>query len=109
MSRLAIIIPVYKPDFLEEALECLAAQTCKDFTVYVGDDCSPHPLSEIVMPFKEKMNLHYTRFDSNLGAKDLIGQWERCVALAQDEEWLWLFSDDDQMDNNCVESFYGTR
>ena len=106
MSRLAIIIPVYKPDFLKEALECLAAQTCQDFTAYVGDDCSPHPLSEIVMPFKEKMNLHYTRFDSNLGAKDLIGQWERCVALAHDEEWLWLFSDDDQMDNNCVASFY---
>lgn len=108
MSQLAIIVPIYKPDFLREALECLAAQTCQDFTVYVGDDCSPHNLRDIVMPFADRLDLHYTRFDRNLGAQDLIGQWQRCVALAQGEEWLWMFSDDDQMDPNCVESFYKT-
>jgi glycosyltransferase involved in cell wall biosynthesis len=106
MSKLAIIIPAYKPDFLKEALQSLAAQTCQDFTVYIGDDCSPYPLSKIVTPFLETMDLHYHRFDSNLGAKDLIGQWERCIALASDEEWLWMFSDDDRMDTLCVEYFY---
>ena len=106
MSQLAIIIPIYKPDFLHEALESLAAQTCQDFTVYVGDDCSPHPLSDIVTPFTKRINLHYTRFEHNLGATDLIGQWERCIGLAKDEEWLWMFSDDDCMDSSCVESFY---
>jgi len=106
MSQLAIVIPAYKPDFLSEALECLASQTCKDFTVYVGDDCSPHPLSDIVTPFAARMDLHYTRFDHNLGASDLIGQWERCIAMTQDEEWLWMFSDDDRMSSICVECFY---
>jgi glycosyltransferase involved in cell wall biosynthesis len=106
MSKLAIIMPIYKPDFLQEALKSLAAQTCQDFTLYIGDDCSPHPLSDIVMPFTEKMDLRYTRFEHNLGATDLIGQWERCICLAKDEEWLWMFSDDDCMDSNCVESFY---
>ena len=40
MKTLAIIIPAYKGRFLGEALESLARQSCMDFTVYVGDDCS---------------------------------------------------------------------
>ena len=43
---------------------------------------------------------------TNLGGKDLVAQWERCIALTQGEEWIWLFSDDDVMGKRCVESFY---
>ena len=46
--RLAIIIPAYKATFLPAALDSIAMQTCKDFTLYVGDDCSPEPIGSIV-------------------------------------------------------------
>lgn len=102
--RLAIIIPAYKATFLPAALDSIAAQTCKDFTLYVGDDCSPEPISEIVEQYRDKIDMVYQRFDTNLGGKDLVAQWERCIAMSKDEPYIWLFSDDDVMEPNCVEA-----
>lgn len=105
-NNLAIVIPAYKATFLAAALDSIAAQTCQDFTLYIGDDCSPNKLEEIVDKYRDKINLVYNRFDTNLGGKDLVAQWERCIYMTQGEEWLWLFSDDDVMEKNCVEEFY---
>jgi len=106
MERLAIIIPAYKAVYLAEALNSLASQTNKNFTVYIGDDYSPNDLKTIAQDFEVKLKISYTRFDYNIGAQDLVSQWNRCIALTQDEEWLWLFSDDDIVDSACVENFY---
>ena len=106
MASLAIIIPAYKIDFFEDTLKSLAAQTCKDFTVYIGDDCSPNDFKSLVDKYVDEIDIVYHRFADNLGGKDLVGHWSRCVALTKDEPWLWLFSDDDVMDKHCVESFY---
>ena len=107
-NNLAIVIPAYKSTFLAAALDSIAAQTCQDFTLYIGDDCSPNNLEEIVVKYRDKINLVYKRFDKNLGGKDLVAQWERCIDMTQGEEWLWLFSDDDVMEAKCVEDFYKT-
>ena len=100
---LAIIIPAYKATFLTAALDSIAMQTCKDFTLYVGDDCSPEPISDIVEQYRDKIELVYQRFETNLGGKDLVAQWERCIAMSQGEPYIWLFSDDDVMEPDCVE------
>lgn len=104
--RLAIIIPAYKATFLPAALESIAAQTCKDFTLYIGDDCSPEPIGSIVEQYRDKIDLVYQRFDSNLGGKDLVAQWERCIAMSKDEPYIWLFSDDDVMEPDCVAQLF---
>ncbi len=101
--RIAIILPAYKATFLPATLDSIAAQTCKDFTLYVGDDCSPEPIGSIVAAYRDKMNLVYKRFDANFGGKDLVAQWERCIAMSEDEPFIWLFSDDDVMAPDCVE------
>ena len=100
---IAIVIPAYKATFLSATLDSIAAQTCKDFTLYVGDDCSPEPIGRIVEAYRDKINMVYQRFDSNLGGTDLVAQWERCIAMSEDEPYIWLFSDDDVMEPNCVE------
>ena len=104
--RLAIIIPAYKATFLPAALDSIAIQTCKDFTLYIGDDCSPEPIGNIVEQYRDKIELVYQRFYTNLGGKDLVAQWERCIAMSQDEPYIWLFSDDDVMEANCVEELF---
>ncbi|MBS1507551.1 MAG: glycosyltransferase family 2 protein [Bacteroidetes bacterium] len=104
---LAIVIPAYKSKFFREALQSLASQTVKDFTIYVGDDCSPEDLKSVVDEFPD-LDIFYYRFEENLGGKDLVGQWTRCVALSKNERWIWLFSDDDIVDPICVEKFYET-
>lgn len=106
MKQLAIVIPAYKIDFFRATLDSLAAQSCKDFTVYVGDDCSPSDFGNLIEEYREKIDIHYTRFESNLGGKDLVGQWSRCIKLTQGEPWIWLFSDDDEIGKDCVKDFY---
>lgn len=106
MGDLAIVIPAYKIDFFKDTLESLKEQTCKDFTVYVGDDCSPNDFYELIDEYKKEINIVYHRFNNNLGAIDLVGQWERCLSLIQNEKWVWLFSDDDILGKNCIELFY---
>lgn len=105
-KQLAIIIPAYKDTFLRAALDSIAAQTCQDFTLYIGDDCSPYDIGDIVAEYKDKIDLVYQRFETNLGGHDLVAQWERCIAMSKDEPYLWLFSDDDVMEASCVEEFY---
>lgn len=106
MHDLAIVIPAYKIRYLGEALSSLAAQTNQSFQVYVGDDASPNDIKAVCDQYKGILNLRYHRFDTNLGGKDLVRQWERCVSLMNGEEWLWLFSDDDVAEPECVEKFY---
>lgn len=108
MNDLAIVIPAYKEIYFEKALESLAKQSNKNFKVYIGDDCSPHNLLKIVTSYNDRLNIYYERFADNTGAKNLVKQWDRCVALTKGEKWLWLFSDDDLADHNCVENFYAS-
>lgn len=106
-TTLAIVIPAYKPDFLLKTLTSIYSQSCKNFNLYIGDDCSPYDLSSIISQFNDgSINFRYERFTSNIGGQDLAAQWERCIALTQGEEWIWLFSDDDIMGEKCVESFF---
>ena len=105
MNKLAIIIPAFKATFFEEALKSLAQQTLNNFNVYIGDDCSHEDLKTIVKRFSE-LDIVYHRFQDNMGARNMVNQWRRCVELSQNEDWIWLFSDDDYVDKNCVENFY---
>lgn len=102
---LAIVIPAYKATFLRETLESIACQTDKRFHLYIGDDCSPYDLKSIVDEFRDRIPLTYKRFETNLGSKDLVAQWERCIKMTQGEPYLWLFSDDDVMGKDCVATF----
>lgn len=106
MHNLAIVIPAYKIDFFEATLKSLASQTCKDFTVYVGDDCSPSDFASLIERYKEHFDIVYEKFETNLGGKNLVNQWTRCIDMTQGEPWIWLFSDDDVIGTTCVESFY---
>lgn len=103
---LAIVIPAYKSKFLEQTLKSICNQTDKRFHLYIGDDNSPEPLYEIITKYKDKISLTYKHFEKNLGSNDLVAQWERCIDMVQDEEYIWFFSDDDIMEKTCVADFY---
>ncbi len=105
-KNLAIIIPAFKIQFFERTLQSLAGQTNKDFTVYVGDDCSEADFFSVVNKYSPEIGIVYKKFDSNLGGIDLVAQWERCIDLSVGEPWIWLFSDDDIIGSRCVELFY---
>lgn len=103
---LAIVIPYYKLTFFEETLESLANQTDKRFKVYIGDDDSLEEPTVLLSKFQGKFDFTYHRFETNLGSISLTRQWERCIALTADEEWLMILGDDDFLGKNVVEQFY---
>ena len=88
-KKVAVIIPAYKSRFLQQTLDSMVAQTNQDFTVYIGDDASPHDLKKIVSLYQGKLDIIYHRFEINLGKKDLPRHWERCI------DDLRLFYDND--------------
>lgn len=104
--NLAIIIPYYKRTFFESTLRSLSNQTNKRFKVYIGDDASLENPSILLQKYKDKFDFGYHRFDNNLGGISLTQQWERCIDLSENEEWIMILGDDDVLDVNFVEAFY---
>lgn len=103
---LAIVVPFFKLTFFDETLQSLAHQTDKRFVVYFGDDASTEDPTKILELYRGKFNFVYHRFESNLGSISLSQQWERCIALTADEEWIMILGDDDFLSENVIEQFY---
>lgn len=103
---LAIVIPYYKYDFFEATLQSLARQTNKQFHVYIGDDASSKPPTDLLNKYQGQFSFTYHRFEHNLGAKSLVQQWNRCLKLVQNETWVQILCDDDTLAANVVASFY---
>lgn len=103
---LAIVIPYYKLTFFEDTLDSLAHQTDKRFKVYVGNDASPEDPQFLLDKYKERFDFNYHRFEDNLGAISLVKQWDRCIALSGNEDWMMLLCDDDTLSENCIADFY---
>jgi hypothetical protein len=103
---LAIVIPYFKLKFFEQTLQSLANQTNQIFKVYIGDDASAENPEILLEKFKGQFDFVYHRFENNLGGISLTQQWERCIALSEEEEWIMVLGDDDILDKNVVHAFY---
>ena len=103
---LSIIIPYYKLTFFEATVQSLANQTDKRFKVYIGDDASPEDPTKLLDKYKGTFDFVYHKFEDNLGGISLTQQWERCIALSNNEEWIMILGDDDVLGKNVVEAFY---
>jgi hypothetical protein len=106
LVKLAIVIPAYKQIFLDNALQSIAHQTNKNFTLYIGNDAGDKKIPAIVSEYTKQIRIVYKEFENNLGNELLVKQWTRCIDLVAGEQFVWLFSDDDIMDSECVEKFY---
>ncbi|MDZ7720276.1 MAG: glycosyltransferase [Balneolaceae bacterium] len=106
--NLAIVLPAYKSEFLQKTLQSICNQTDQRFILYIFDDASPHNIEQITQQVSFDCKVKFKRFKRNLGKRSLTQQWERCIGETAEEDWIWLFSDDDIMTPDCVESFYKT-
>lgn len=103
---LAIVIPYFKKKYFETTLESLAIQTEKKFKVYIGDDASTEDPTALLKKVEGQFDFVYHRFEENLGSSSLTKQWERCVSLVTQEDWVMILGDDDILGKNVVEAFY---
>lgn len=103
---LAVVIPAWRAQHLGAALQSLREQTDRRFRLYIGDDGSGDDLAAVVTRETAGLDVVYHRYDENMGARDLVGHWHRCIGLTRNEPWICLFSDDDEMEPGCVAAFY---
>ena len=99
--KVAIIIPAIKRKFLRKTLRSIFLQSIDNFHIYIGDDASQEDLQSIISDFPQD-KITYRKFKTNLGSYDLISHWKRCIAMSNNEPWIWLFSDDDIMSSTTV-------
>ncbi|MFK2820689.1 glycosyltransferase family 2 protein [Flavobacteriaceae sp. LMIT009] len=106
---LAIVIPYYKIEYFKETLDSLANQTNKNFKVFIGSDCSPDDPEDLISNYRNILNIKYNCFENNLGSTSLVKQWDRCIELSEDEDWIMILGDDDYLSSNTVETFYSNH
>lgn len=95
MSMVDVVIPVYnRKEYLPFALESVAKQTFKDYTVYVVDDCSDEDLSGVIDDAVNTYNMKivYIRNDKNMGVS-----FSRNRAIkSSDSKYIALLDSDDR-------------
>ena len=75
----SILIPAYKSRYLNEAMESVLAQTYQDWEMIIVDDHSPEDLVSIVRRYKDN-RISYYRNGKNIGAGDVIKNWNKCLS-----------------------------
>ena len=92
-------IPLKLFEFMDfDQLLChLSQQTNKKFKIYIGDDFSPNSPLDIIKKYSNSVSVEYKKFSNNYGRTSLVSHWNRCLALLQDEDWVWVLPDDDSL------------
>lgn len=93
MLKYSFVLPAYKATFFKEALDSILSQTYKEFELIIVNDASPEDLDSIVNSYNDT-RIRYYKNEKNIGGKDLVAQWNRCLEYAQGD-YIILASDDD--------------
>lgn len=91
--KYTFLLPAYKATFFKEAIDSILAQTYKDFTLIISDDCSPYELQNIIEQYSDD-RITYRRNEHNIGAERLVDHWNLLLSLAK-SEYVILAPDDD--------------
>lgn len=98
--KFTITIPAYKSRFFDECIQSVLAQTFKDFELIILNDKSPEPIKEIVNRFDDN-RLRYYESEKNVGAKNVVYNWNKLLNLAKGD-YLICMGDDDKLHPNCL-------
>jgi glycosyltransferase involved in cell wall biosynthesis len=98
--KFSIIIPAYKSKFFDECIQSVLSQTFVDFELVILNDSSPEPIKEIVLHYHDS-RIRYYENEKNVGAKDVVYNWNKLLDLAKGD-YLICMGDDDKLYPNCL-------
>lgn len=101
-NKYTFLLPAYKIEYFQKALESILNQTYKDFKLIIQDDCSPFDIKSIVDKYSYDKRVYYYRNEVNIGGKNLVKCWNNLLEKA-DSEYIILASDDDVYDIHFLE------
>lgn len=99
----SITMPAYKAKYLRESIDSVLAQTYEDFELIVLNDASPEDVEGIVCSYSDK-RIKYHKNEKNVGAVNLVDNWNKCLSLVQGE-WVICMGDDDKLLPDCLEQY----
>lgn len=79
--KFSILIPAYKAAYLKECIDSILSQSYPNFELVIVNDDSPENLDAIVKKNKDKRIRYYVN-DSNVGALNVVDNWNKCLGLA---------------------------
>ena len=97
---LSIVLPVVKTDYFEEALRSILNQTYTDFELIIVDN-QADPGFEAILERNADSRIIVRRHQKRV---PIIENWNLCASYAS-RRYLMLFSDDDTMEEHCIEEF----
>ncbi len=103
MVKYSICIPAYKSKYLKACIQSILQQSLDNLELIVLNDCSPEPVEEIVMQFKDS-RINYHKNPVNVGALNLVDNWNKCLSLAIGE-FVVIMGDDDLLEPDYLEEF----
>lgn len=96
----SVCVPTYNgARYLRACLDSILSQTHSNFEVLIVDDCSVDETLNIAKEYEQDKRIRLITNKSNLG---LVGNWNRCIALAQGE-WIKFVFQDDLIAPTCLE------
>ena len=101
--RFSFILPAYKRIYIKEAIDSILLQKYTDFELIIVDDCSPDHLDEIVGTYDDN-RIAYYKNPENIGGKDLVAQWNKCLEYANGD-YVILATDDDLYEPDFLSTF----
>jgi len=102
-TRFSILLPTYKRSFLKECIDSILAQTYELWELIIVNDASPEDIRGIVEAYTDP-RIRYYENQHNIGAKQLVKQWNYCLSLAKGE-YVICMGDDDRLKPNCLETY----
>lgn len=101
--RYSIGIPTFKGRYLKECLDSILSQTFKDFELIIVNDCSPDQIVSIINEYNDP-RISYYENGSNIGAENVIDNWNKCLSFAKGEFFI-LMGDDDKLAPDYLSEF----
>lgn len=101
--KFSILVPAYKKEYLKECIESVLNQCYEDFEVIILNDASPHDLDSIIRAFSDQRIKYYTN-ERNIGAINVVDNWNKCLKLARGE-YVICMGDDDILLPSCLSRY----
>lgn len=99
----SIVIPSYKGYYLKDAIDSCLNQTYNNFEIIIVDDASPENLKGIVDHYKDS-RLSYYRNKKNIGAYNLVDNWNVCLSYCKGD-FVICMGDDDKLLPHCLNEY----
>lgn len=99
----SVTIPAFKSRFLPECIKSILNQSDKDFELILVDDASPEDLQFVVEKFDDG-RIRYFRNDKGFGARNVVGNWNKCLEHARGK-YIICMGDDDMLLPDCLADY----